>query len=276
MPVQFGCDHVAPHQPVDRFVNRNRVEVQEKTEQLKAMSGLAALLAGFALMSFLNFQFNVAANYNRALLPLFALTTSITVGVEVASLVLCSLMLANILKIGKKYVSEQEEAEFMHRCQVFVSTYRYRHQGGGAWIKFHDAAAPTSASLVTVIMGIALLWNLYTHRKWGKYLLQDDDPGQEAGHRLSQPPVGLPFDWHLPPGGGAPRPQYLHEELRAMRSPVGHDVGGCSLCGMATAQGMAMFQDNGDNMLFGDDDLLSVPCLAGELELQVASYEGCG
>ncbi|GIL87473.1 hypothetical protein Vretifemale_15453 [Volvox reticuliferus] len=62
-----------------RFVNRNRTEVQEKAEQLKALSALAALLAGFALVSFLEFQFVVDADYNRALLPLFALTTSITV-----------------------------------------------------------------------------------------------------------------------------------------------------------------------------------------------------
>ncbi|EFJ44981.1 hypothetical protein VOLCADRAFT_127367 [Volvox carteri f. nagariensis] len=220
-----------------RFVNRNRAEVQEKAEQLKALSALAALLAGFALVryvehrvrvlgthavhdpcaddnrrypkcSFLEFQFVVDANYNRALLPLFALTTSITVGVEVAAVVLCSLMLASIMRIGKMYVNEQEEAEFMHRCQIFITQYRppapsrtfsaywahrcekewstaFRLFSIGApcffinlalagWIKFHQAPTPTAAGLVTCCMGIALLWNLYTHRKWGKYLLQDE------------------------------------------------------------------------------------------------------
>ncbi|GFR39928.1 hypothetical protein Agub_g4, partial [Astrephomene gubernaculifera] len=234
-----------------RFVNRNRTEVQEKTEQLKALSGLAALLAGFALVSFLEFQFTVEENYKHGLLPLFALTTSITVGVEVASAVLCSLMLANILRVGKTYVSEQEEAEFMHRCHVFVTQYRpgdrppapertfaaywahrcerewataFRLFSTGipcffinlalaGWIKFHNASTPTAASLVTCCMGIALIWNVYTHRKWGQYLLQDEDPEQDTEHRLTQPAVGLPFDWHLPPLASAGwRPQHTQEQ----------------------------------------------------------------
>ncbi|GIL87472.1 hypothetical protein Vretifemale_15453 [Volvox reticuliferus] len=86
-----------------RFVNRNRTEVQEKAEQLKALSALAALLAGFALVRY-------------------------EVGVEVAAVVLCSLMLASIMRVGKMYVSEQEEAEFMHQCHVFVSQYRPGHR----------------------------------------------------------------------------------------------------------------------------------------------------
>ncbi|GLI70048.1 hypothetical protein VaNZ11_014816 [Volvox africanus] len=222
-----------------RFVNRNRAEVQEKAEQLKALSALAALLAGFALVSFLEFQFVVNTDYNRALLPLLALTTSVTVGVEVAAVVLCSLMLASIMRVGKMYVSEQEEAEFMHQCHVFVSQYRpghrppaplrtfaayWAHRCEGewstafrlftigvpcffvnlslaGWIKFHQASTSTAASLVTTCMGIALVWNLYTHYKWGKYLLQDEAAEQDAGLRLTQPPVGLPFDWYLPQVG---------------------------------------------------------------------------
>ena len=43
---------------------------------------------------------------------------------------------------------------------------------------------------------------------------------------------------------------------------------------MATTQHMAMF-DEGEGGLFGDLFVSNVPCLAGELELQVQSYE-CG
>ncbi|KAG2449112.1 hypothetical protein HYH02_005860 [Chlamydomonas schloesseri] len=224
-----------------RFVNRNRTEVMEKTEQLKAVSSLSALLAGFALVGFLEFQFVVSNQYNKALLPLFALTTSITVGVEVAAVVLTSLMLANILRTAKTYVNEQEEAEFMHRCQAFVANYRpgdrppapvrtfavhwarrcehewriaFRLFSTGipfffvnlalaGWIKFHDAQTPVAPIIVTLIMGSSLLYNLYTHRKWGEYLMADgSEDAQEAGHQLIQPPVGLPFDWYLPPIAG--------------------------------------------------------------------------
>ncbi|KAG2444610.1 hypothetical protein HXX76_001354 [Chlamydomonas incerta] len=194
-----------------RFVNRNRTEVMEKTEQLKAVSSLSALLAGFALVGFLEFQFVVGNQYNKALLPLFALTTSITVGVEVAAVVLTSLMLANILRTAKTYVNEQEEAEFMHRCQAFIANYRpgdrppapvrtfavhwarrcehewriaFRLFSTGipfffvnlalaGWIKFHDAQTPVAPIIVTLIMGFSLMYNLYTHRKWGEYLLAD-------------------------------------------------------------------------------------------------------
>lgn len=54
------------------------------------------------------------------------------------------------------------------------------------WIKFHQASTPTAASLVTCCMGIALLWNLYTHHKWGKYLLQDEEAEQVGYYIRSQ------------------------------------------------------------------------------------------
>ncbi|KAG2487571.1 hypothetical protein HYH03_013850 [Edaphochlamys debaryana] len=231
-----------------RFVNRNRTDVMEKTEQLKALSTMSALLAGFALVSFLEFQFRVGGSYQKALLPLFALTTAITVGVEIAVVVLCSLMLASILRTGKNYVSEEEEAEFMHRCQVFVSSYTlgarppapartfaaywahrceaewrtafrlfsagipcfFANLAFAGWIKFHGAPTPAAAIIVSGIMGIALAYNLYTHRKWSHYLLQDDEAAAAGGHRVAQPPLGLPFDWHLAgPGPGPPRPPWL-------------------------------------------------------------------
>ncbi len=42
------------------------------------------------------------------------------------------------------------------------------------WIKFHAASTSIAAGVVTALMGVALLYNLYTHRKWGEYLLQDE------------------------------------------------------------------------------------------------------
>lgn len=40
-----------------RILERNRRDVEEKTEQLKAISTLAALISGFALTAFLQFDF---------------------------------------------------------------------------------------------------------------------------------------------------------------------------------------------------------------------------
>lgn len=51
----------------------------EKAEQLKAISNLAALVAGFALVSFLQFDFTYE-DRTHAVLPLFGFTTAAVVG----------------------------------------------------------------------------------------------------------------------------------------------------------------------------------------------------
>ena len=38
-------------------------------------------------------------------------------------MVLCSFMLSNILRNGKSYVSEDEEAEFLYACRKFALSY---------------------------------------------------------------------------------------------------------------------------------------------------------
>lgn len=37
------------------------------------------------------------------------------IGLELACVVLCCLMLVNALRVGASFVSEEEEAEFMHK-----------------------------------------------------------------------------------------------------------------------------------------------------------------
>ena len=45
-----------------RFVEKNRRDVEEKSEQLKAISNLAALFAGFAVVTLTQFNFNYTDN----------------------------------------------------------------------------------------------------------------------------------------------------------------------------------------------------------------------
>ena len=56
--------------------------MEEKSEQLKGVSSLAALLAGFALSGFLQFDTSNFEDTTGTLLPLFGLTMALTVGVE--------------------------------------------------------------------------------------------------------------------------------------------------------------------------------------------------
>ncbi len=46
------------------------------------------------------------------------------VGLETLCVIICSLMLVSVFKTGKRYVSDEEEAEFMARCWQFIREYR--------------------------------------------------------------------------------------------------------------------------------------------------------
>jgi hypothetical protein len=63
------------------------------------------------------------------------ITTLLQVGLETLCVIICSLMLVSVFKTGKRYVSDEEEAEFMARCRDFITDYRcaqYRHLAGQA------------------------------------------------------------------------------------------------------------------------------------------------
>jgi len=62
-----------------------RRDVEEKSEQLKAISTLAALIAGFALTAFLQFNWDQAfADRSGALLPLFGVTMALAVSFPIS------------------------------------------------------------------------------------------------------------------------------------------------------------------------------------------------
>lgn len=69
-----------------RIVERNRRDVEEKSEQLKAISTLAALISGFALSAFLQFDFCGYQDVTGAALPLFGISMALTVSVLSARL----------------------------------------------------------------------------------------------------------------------------------------------------------------------------------------------
>lgn len=46
------------------------------------------------------------------------------VGFETLCVIICSLMLVSVFKTGKRYVSDEEEAQFMALCRDFIQHYR--------------------------------------------------------------------------------------------------------------------------------------------------------
>lgn len=60
----------------DRFMEKNRRDVEERAEQLKSIGNMAALIAGFAVVAFLEFS---ADTDTKALEIMFGLTTALVV-----------------------------------------------------------------------------------------------------------------------------------------------------------------------------------------------------
>ncbi|KIZ05020.1 hypothetical protein MNEG_2934 [Monoraphidium neglectum] len=217
-----------------RVFERNRRDVEEKSEQLKALGNMAALIAGFSLAAFMQFDWTGFVDTTGALLPLFGLTMALTVGFNMIAVIICTLMLVSIIKTGQRYTSDEEEAEFMARARDFALTYRpgmrppaphrsfaahwntrcetswrraftlfglsipacFANLAVAAWIKF-DSSVP-AAAIVTAIMLLSAAAVAWHHRKWTAHILTKDRLAQGA-ERIPLVSSGLPFDWHLKP-----------------------------------------------------------------------------
>ncbi|WIA19221.1 hypothetical protein OEZ85_003861 [Tetradesmus obliquus] len=240
-----------------RVVEKNRRDVEEKSEQLKAISTLAALISGFALSAFLQFDFGNYVDTSGAVLPLFGVTMALTVGLETICVIICSLMLVSVFKTGQNYMSEEEEAEFMNRCKAFADSYGwgdrppaparsfamhwaqrceqswrrafllfglgipclFANLSVAAWIKFDHSLL--SQLLTTIVLVLALVSMGYS-RKWSAHILETERT-ELGAERVPTAPQGLPFDWHR-------RPAFQGRTLSQRMSAV---TAGCSSDGAA-------------------------------------------
>ncbi|CAK9191487.1 unnamed protein product [Sphagnum troendelagicum] len=218
-----------------RFVEKNRRDVEEKSEQLKAVSNLAALFAGFAVVTLT--QFTVDPTQTGAVwIVSYGVLTAIAVGLMTIAMVTCTLILGSILKNGKLYVNEEAEEEFMFKCKAFVVNYKegiarrppfprltfetfwsvrcetdwrraFQLFAVGVlsflvslipigWIKFSQS--PITAGLFIGIVGVSIVVWGFVQFSWGTHMTSNISRPQEHGMQL--PTAGLPFDWHLSPG----------------------------------------------------------------------------
>ncbi|KAI3435756.1 hypothetical protein D9Q98_001814 [Chlorella vulgaris] len=219
-----------------RCVEKNRRDVEERSEQLKAISNLSALIAGFALVAFLQFDFEPNAASEGVQLA-FGATIALTVLLEANAMVICSLIHASILRTGRSYVSSQEEADFMARARHFAAGYQpgdrppaprrnfqahwqyacesqwrvaflmfsagipvfFANMALAAWIKF-DYSIKTAVTM-TAMMGLAFAYFLVAQNRWSWHLIgQRHNELEEALPHSA--PGGLPWDWHQTPAPG--------------------------------------------------------------------------
>ena len=219
-----------------RYVEKNRRDVEEKGEQLRTTSNLAALISGFAVVALVELQFSdptVPATQSEWLIGAYALATAVTVALMLNSMVLCSFMLSNILRNGKTYVSEDEEAEFLYACRKFALGYKpgdtppipqrsferywetrceaswrkaFRMFTYGVpmfvttltlstWLKFWYSTI--TCCIVTGVSVVAVILWYQTQSVWGWHLMKRSE--QTFSKSRYFPAEGLPFDWHARP-----------------------------------------------------------------------------
>ena len=225
-----------------RYAEKNRRDVEEKSEQLKSISNLSALIAGFAVVAFVELQFHdpetKPMHVGEVLIVAYAATTATVVALMLNSMVLCSFLLCSILRNGKTYVSEAEEADYLFRCRSFSANYKpgdapptpkrsfeafwetrceddWKHAfrmftcgvpvflvniACVAWLKFHYS--PAAAGATTAVAVVATAGWAKTQNNWGWHVARGGRAaGEDAAATSSAPrePAGMPFDWHARP-----------------------------------------------------------------------------
>ncbi|KAK9829265.1 hypothetical protein WJX72_004859 [[Myrmecia] bisecta] len=214
-----------------RVVDQTRRDVDEHAEQLKNLANLAALTAGFAMSSFLQFSFDNNASQPGVLIA-FGVTASLVAALDFIAMCLCNLMLACILKVAEDNVNEEQEAHFVLQCREFALRYKpgdrppaprrtFRkywdarcraewqwaffffwlsiplfliNMGVSAWVKFSRRNTP--ALLMTVILGLALAYLAATHTRWVRHINSERSQKDVV---IDVKPAGLPWDWHRLP-----------------------------------------------------------------------------
>ena len=224
-----------------RYAEKNRRDVEEKSEQLKSISNLSALIAGFAVVAFVELQFHdpetEPAHVSEVLIVAYAATTATVVALMLNSMVLCSFLLCSILRNGKTYVSEAEEADYLFRCRSFSANYKpgdapptpkrsfeafwetrceddWKHAfrmftcgvpvflvniACVAWLKFHYS--PAAAGATTAVAVVATAGWAKTQNNWGWHVARGGRAAERTAVSSSAPrePAGMPFDWHARP-----------------------------------------------------------------------------
>jgi calcium release-activated calcium channel protein 1 len=171
------------------------------------------------------------------LIVAYAATTATVVALMLNSMVLCSFLLCSILRNGKTYVSEAEEADYLFRCRSFSANYKpgdapptpkrsfeafwetrceddWKHAfrmftcgvpvflvniACVAWLKFHYS--PAAAGATTAVAVVATAGWAKTQNNWGWHVARGGRAAERTAVSSSAPrePAGMPFDWHARP-----------------------------------------------------------------------------
>eukprot|EP00271_Cylindrocystis_brebissonii_P005753 TRINITY_DN1799_c2_g1_i1.p1 TRINITY_DN1799_c2_g1~~TRINITY_DN1799_c2_g1_i1.p1 ORF type:complete len:301 (-),score=45.15 TRINITY_DN1799_c2_g1_i1:385-1287(-) len=201
-----------------RFVERNRRDVEEKTEVVKAVLNITTVFVGFAVVTLTQLQIHYPGT------PLFA-CMALVLGT-------CAFLLGCLLRLGQTYVSEAAEEEFMHDCYIFCHEYQghlhppqpqktfenfWKQKCEPNWqtafvafqwgiiffllslipvgqVVFYDNPATILTWFITMGAITAIIFLVQV--EWSSWLWAPPAPEKASWASMSE---GLPFDWHKVP-----------------------------------------------------------------------------
>jgi calcium release-activated calcium channel protein 1 len=176
---------------IRRGIDDARRAVDEKAEQLKAISSLSALIAGFAMVAQTNL--GIPSELDTTLLFFFGLTVASVVGLMMIAMLNATFVLIAIYKFNTdnealdetKKIAKAFKDFWDQRCDKDWKLAFNAFSLGipmflmmlalTSWIDFWDhpdgyvgAAVVTAISIVTLAF-----WLLSSHQKWGQFLADD-------------------------------------------------------------------------------------------------------
>mmetsp|Transcript_21616 Transcript_21616/g.27635 ORF Transcript_21616/g.27635 Transcript_21616/m.27635 type:complete len:283 (-) Transcript_21616:255-1103(-) len=165
---------------IQRTLENTRRDIDEKTEQLRSISSLAALVAGFDVVVLI--ELDIPNGTPEVLLAFLGLTSALTVVLMSLSFVLCTLMLVGILKAFDINSSRRQTFRdfWILRCENdWRKAFGYFTAGVpffmvnlvfASWVKFFHFKLTSSLITFVVAVGIFVWYQL--HRKWGSFLAE--------------------------------------------------------------------------------------------------------
>lgn len=171
-------DHSVLAAHTDMYRNREWKLVEEKTQQLKAISNLSALIAGFAMVSLV--ELSVPDDISPVLLILFGTATALVVCSMLLTMLTTSMMLVYILNY-RQVTDQPFKTVWANKCErdwrrsfncfkfgvpCFVVSL-----GCISWIKFqtntHWADLVVGSSVTVVAVVSLVVWIVYVKTKYG-------------------------------------------------------------------------------------------------------------
>ncbi|KAG5176486.1 calcium release-activated calcium channel protein, partial [Tribonema minus] len=167
-----------------RWVDEQWHAMEEKAKQLEQIAQLSALLAGFALVAMCQMQ--IPDGVNGWLLVSFGTVTAAAVGVPLIAMLSSTLVLVAVIKYDPKvavnaacpdfgtFWSTHCEADWRlsFRCFNISIALFLMVLGQVGWIQFfaHQNYVASSTLVTVVAVASAMVYFLYTYRKWSTFL----------------------------------------------------------------------------------------------------------